>query len=189
MPVTVTIGTDEYDAYVAVEDVDSYANGSLTASAWDSLIPDDKARAIVTATRWIDSVCWKGEKIDPSQPLEWPRTVGNLRNIEQAAIVLAVLVAADPEVADKSMGLVVEAGAGVKRLKAGSVELEYFREMNFQVYKGRVDPFPAGVMRLVSAYTCAKRGGVWGSAGSTAWGTCRDSVTGERGKYRFTEPF
>jgi hypothetical protein len=44
MPTTVTINGNTYDAYVSVAEVDGYANGSLTADAWQALVADDKAR-------------------------------------------------------------------------------------------------------------------------------------------------
>src|SRR5690606_2106620 len=146
MPTTVEINGNTYDVYVSVAEVDTYAAGSLTADAWSALVADDKARVLVSVTRWIDSECWQGEKVDPAQPLAWPRTVGDIATIELAVTQLAVLVAANPTLPDQSMGLVtVAADGGTKRLKAGSVELEYFRALNFSVYgSGSVSPFPQG---------------------------------------------
>src|SRR5690606_7954585 len=104
MVATVTINGSTYDVYVSVAQVDEYANGSLTADAWQALVADDKARVLVSVTRWIDSQCWQGDKVDPAQPLAWPRTVGNIATIELAATQLAILLAANPELADQSMG-------------------------------------------------------------------------------------
>ena len=156
MPTTVEINGNTYDVYVSVADVDTYAAGSLTADAWQAMVADDKARVLVTVTRWIDSQCWQGEKVDPLQPLAWPRTIGDIATIELAATQLAVLLAANPELADQSMGLVTAAtDGGTKRLKAGSVEIEYFRKLNFSIYgNGAVSPFPAGIMGLIGSWLC-----------------------------------
>lgn len=192
MTTTVTINGEDYDVYASVEEVDRYANGSLTADAWQALTDDDKARVLVSVTRWIDSQCWQGEKIDPAQPLAWPRTVGALPVIEQAAIMLSILLAANPELMDQMTGATVSADGGTKRLKAGSVEIEYFRALNFTVYgsSGRLDPFPRNIMILIGQWLCANQGGsVWGFAGSTAYGTCEPSVTGRRNRFGFVEPF
>lgn len=191
MSTTVTINGNEYDVYVSVAEVDTYAAGSLTADAWSAMVADDKARVLVTVTRWIDSQCWQGEKVDPAQPLAWPRTVGDIATIESASVQLAILVAANPDVADKSMGLIIESGDGtIKTLKAGSVSIEYFRALNFSVYgSGSVSPFPAGIMGLIGAWLCANSGGsAWGASGSVAFGTCEPSVTGVRNRFGFVEP-
>lgn len=192
MPTTVDINGNTYDVYVSVAEVDEYANGSLTADAWQAMVADDKARVLVSVTRWIDSQCWQGEKVDPAQPLAWPRTIGDIATIELAATQLAILLAANPELADQSMGLVtVAADGGTKRLKAGSVEIEYFRKLQFTIYSsGAVSPFPAGIMRLIGAWLCANSGGsAWGASGSVAFGTCEPSVTGKRNRFGFVEPF
>lgn len=192
MTATVTINGTDYDVYVSVDRVDEYANGSLTADAWQALVADDKARVLVSVTRWIDSQCWQGDKVDPLQPLAWPRTLGNIATIEIAVTQLSILVAANPDLANQSMGLVAGAAdGGTKRLKAGSVEIEYFRKFDFIVFGGgRVSPFPAGIMSLIGDWLCANVGGsAWGSAGSKAYGTCEPSVTGRRNRFGFVEPF
>lgn len=191
MTTTVTINGNTYDVYVSVAQVDEYANGSLTADAWQALVADDKARVLVSVTRWIDSQCWKGEKVDSLQPLAWPRTIGDIATIELAATRLSVLLAANPELADQSMGLITASSdGGIKRLKAGSVELEYFRALNFTVYgSGRVSPFPDGIMSIVGKWLCDSTGSVWGLSGSASYGTCEPSVVGKRNRFGFVEPF
>lgn len=189
MPTTVTIGNDTYDTYVSVEQVDTYANGSLTADAWQAMVPDDKARVVVSVTRWIDSQCWKGERISDTQPLAWPRTVGNIATVEQAAIMLSVLVAANPEIIDQLTGATVATDGGIKRLAAGSVQIEYFRALNFSVYgAGRVEPFPRNIMSLIGAWLCATSGTSWAASGSLSTGTGAKSVVGRRGRFGFVEP-
>lgn len=190
MTQVVTINGVEYDTYVSVTQVDEYANGSLTAGAWEALTNDDKGRVIVSVTRWIDSQCWKGEKVDPDQPLAWPRTIGNYASIEVASIQLSLLLAANPDLANQSMGLVAAtADGGTKRLKAGSVEIEYFRKLDFTIFgNGMVSPFPVGIMRLIGDWLCDSRGGTWGGAGSKAFGTCEPSRVGTRNKFGYMEP-
>lgn len=192
---TITIGSDNYEAYVEVADVDSYANGSLNATAWDDLTEDDKGRAVVTATRWIDSQCWQGEKADPVQELAWPRIInGETVDVEPkialATELLSILTAANPELPDQMTGNVaVAADGGTKRLKAGSVEIEYFRKLNFTVYgNGTVAPFPQSVMSLIGAYLCSALGRAGGNAGSQSFGTCAESTVGRRGRFSFAGP-
>lgn len=191
MPTTVTINGNAYDTYVTTEQVDEYAGGSFSpnAAAWDALVADDKSRVVVSVTRWIDSECWQGEKADPDQPLAWPRTVGAIADVEQAAIMLSLLVAANPELPDQMTGAVVEtADGGTKRLKAGSVEIEYFRNLNFVVFgSGAIKPFPRNVMALLGRWLCDSSVASWGDAGSSSFGTCAPSVVGVKNKFGFTE--
>ena len=191
---TVTIGGNTYDTYVTVEQVDAYAGGSMNVAAWDALLPDDKGRAVVTATRWIDSQCWQGEKVDPDQPLKFPRTIDGVvipivPAIEQATILLAILTAANPELPDQMIGNVAaSADGGTKRLKAGSVEIEYFRNLSFAIYgNGSVAPFPSYIMSLIGDWLC-NRGGGLGNAGSISIGTCAPPVVGVRRKFGLNGP-
>lgn len=192
----ITISGNTYDTYVTVAEVDEHANGSLNAAAWEALIADDKGRAIVTATRWIDSQCWQGAKVDPDQPLEWPRVI-NEETIDvdpliaRATTLLAILTAANPELPDQMTGNVeTSADGGTKRLKAGSVEIEYFRNLSFIVYgNGSVSPFPRSVMNLLGAYLCSAIGTGAGNAGSYAFGTCAEPVVGTRGRWGVNRGF
>lgn len=189
----ITITGKTYEVYVTVDQVDEYANGSLNASAWEALLADDKGRAIVMATRWIDSQCWQGVKVDESQPLAWPRIINEVTVPipEQAAILLAILTAANPELPDQMTGNVeVSADGGTKRLKAGSVEIEYFRNLSFIIYGGgSVSPFPRSVMSLLGAYLCSATGSGLGFAGSLAYGTCAEPVIGVRGRWGVNRGF
>lgn len=193
MSETISINGKDYDAYVTVEAVDDYANGSMNASAWQALTEDDKGRAVVTSTRWIDSQCWQGAKVDDAQPLQFPRVIGEdtvLAPVEQACILLSILVAANPELADQMTGNVAPSTGETKRLKAGSVEIEYFRNLNFIIYgNGSVSPFPQSVMALIGKYLCAATGGAnWGNAGASSFGTCAPAHVGRKNPYGMAGP-
>ncbi|PYE89596.1 DnaT-like ssDNA-binding protein [Phyllobacterium leguminum] len=123
----VVIGGTSYDAYAAVADADAYLNGSVNAAAWVALSEDDKGRAIVTAVRVIDAQNWKGEKTEADNALAWPRTCQSDQTKLPAALVavtiqLAFAISQNPELA----GGASSGQGGTKRLKAGSVEIEYF---------------------------------------------------------------
>lgn len=186
---TVTISGNVYPVYVAPSDVDIYAGGSMTASAWEALVPDDKARAVVTVTRWIDSECWQGDKVDPAQPLAWPRTIGDyLSVIVQAAISLSILVAANPDLPDQLTGHTVPAtDGGTRILKAGTVTIEYFRNLNFLIGSG-VSPFPRNVMNMIAQWLCGSTG-LGTNSGSDSFDTCNDTYVGDRERFDFIWPF
>jgi hypothetical protein len=69
-------GTGQVDAnsYADVTDGDAYHEGHLYAAAWTGATVDDKAKALVMATRLIDSQCrFNGFRAHSSQALQWPR--------------------------------------------------------------------------------------------------------------------
>lgn len=160
---TVTIDSNDYDVYADVETADAYLAGDFGATLWRAETDaDQKARALVTATRILDRQNWVGEKTDPDQPLAWPRTGVDgydedttPQPIIDASIVLAKQIHAGSKVDDQAS---IE--SGIKRQKAGSVEVEYFIPTS--------DPtrLPTAVQELVAPWL-----GGTGLAGSIASGT------------------
>lgn len=168
---SVTIEGVEYETYASVADADAYYNADSNGESWRSADVDTKSRALVTATRWIDSQCWKGEKLDPAQPLEFPRTEGSIEAIVQASIMLAGMLVVDPTLWSTLSGATVAADGGTKRLKAGSVEIEYFRKLNFTVWGGGISIFPRNIMAMIGEWLCGASDGLASYAGSIAFGT------------------
>ena len=70
-------GTGKADAnsYAAVTDGDAYFEGHLYATSWTAASADNKAKALVFATRLIDAeVQFNGVRASDTQALQWPRT-------------------------------------------------------------------------------------------------------------------
>ena len=67
-------GKADANAYASVADGDAYHEGHLYASAWTAASADQKAAALVMATRLVDSVIqFHGVKASGAQALQWPR--------------------------------------------------------------------------------------------------------------------
>ena len=69
-------GTAKADAntYASVADGDAYHEGHLYATAWAAATPEQKAAALVMASRLIDSYYqFGGVKASMNQGLQWPR--------------------------------------------------------------------------------------------------------------------
>ena len=69
-------GTGKVDAnsYANVADGDAYFDGHLYASAWTAASTGNKEKALVFATRLIDSQCqFNGTRTTEAQALQWPR--------------------------------------------------------------------------------------------------------------------
>jgi len=91
-------GTGKADAnsYASVADGDSYHDGHLYASAWIAASADQKATALVMASRLIDAEYqFNGVRAVDSQALQWPRV--NCLDPDKAPFpVLTSLILADP---------------------------------------------------------------------------------------------
>jgi len=62
------------NAYANAADGDAYHDGHLYASAWTAATAGNKEKALVMATRLIDSQCqFSGMKTSETQALQWPR--------------------------------------------------------------------------------------------------------------------
>ena len=76
MAVTVvaTVGSATANSYLTVADADTLLNLRLGIDLWTAASTDDKGRALIMATRDIDSNRFHGYKVDSAQALEFPRS-------------------------------------------------------------------------------------------------------------------
>jgi len=143
----VTIGDNEHSIFGDAASANIYLEASPWAIAWeeaaaDATDPWRRERALVSASRQLSDVVWKGSPalpVDPrptpavgTQPLAFPRTGmtdcegvaiadGTPASIEIATYVLAAMSIDDAE------AFVPEADdGGIRRIEAGSVKIEYF---------------------------------------------------------------
>ena len=67
-------GLGNANAYADAADGDAYHDGHLYASAWTGAAADQKAAALVMATRLIDAEYqFGGTRVKTTQALQWPR--------------------------------------------------------------------------------------------------------------------
>lgn len=169
---TVNINSHPYNVYADIEDADLYIDASMSSAAdtWrDTTIttPVIKARGLVSATRWLDSVAWTGDKTATDQEHAFPRK--NLPDgvdsttlpsqFISACIELAMLLVDNPDTRTDLFS------PGTKAMRAGSVSLDFFRpEGDTQVQT----PFPANVMALISQWLGGSQNA---PAGALGYGT------------------
>ena len=89
-------GMADANAYANVADGNSYHNGHLYATAWTGATDDQKAVALVMASRLIDTEYqFNGLRSVDSQALQWPRV--NCLDPDKAPIpILTSLLLVDP---------------------------------------------------------------------------------------------
>lgn len=76
MTVTVvaTAGASNANSYLTVVAADDLANLYLGTLNWSTTSTDNKGRALIMATRYLDELSFIGEKAAATQALLWPRT-------------------------------------------------------------------------------------------------------------------
>lgn len=128
---TVDIGGNDYAVYADIDFADIYLAGdALRAARWVALDDEAKARNLVSATRLLQRLCWTDGAPDPSvDPV--------LEAIANATCLMAADIAAKPSTGDSA-----STATDVKRAKAGSAEVEFFR--NFDA-----DPLPAAAWAIL----------------------------------------
>lgn len=114
MPTLTINGVDAF-SYADIEYADDYLVFDPQYSGWASLSDDDKARYLVSATRFLDTLDWA----DPWKTQEAREAESR---IVQACVILAAMISRG-EADFVSTGTT---STGTKRLKAGSTEIEYF---------------------------------------------------------------
>lgn len=134
---TVTISSTDYDVYISQADANAYLAGQFTATAWRAETDEDqKDRAIISATRFIDRQLWQGEKTDAAQLHAFPRT--GLYYRDSGEEVDDALVPQEVIYATAELASIMLSGSDVQEnftpgnnltqsFKAGSVAISYFR--------------------------------------------------------------
>ncbi len=130
----VTIGGTVFEIYGTEADADNYMKARWGSETWIDADAADKRQTLVSATRMIDRENWLGQRTVSAQSLEFPRTGltdkdGNA--VDSATVPLAV-EEANYELAlallnDAAVQEADTTGSNVKRVKAGSAEVQFFR--------------------------------------------------------------
>lgn len=68
-----TLSGASANSYVTLAEADAYFETVPNSTTWDDKTDDQKNRAIISATRWIDSLNFYGDRCDAGQALKWPR--------------------------------------------------------------------------------------------------------------------
>lgn len=175
---TVTINTVTYDVYGTTVELSDYMGGKLSTTAFDTATDEDKDKAHVEATRWIDRERWQGTPTDlvTPQPLQHPR-VGLIDcngtpipddelalGICNGTFELVLLILQKPSVLTKG-----STGSNVKSAKAGSAKVDFFRPgVDASGQTSRV--FPTVAYKQVQCFLATGQG-----ASGAAFGTDQES--------------
>jgi hypothetical protein len=75
VPATIdaTLGGTTANSYVTLAESNAYFETSPDSSTWTNKSDDQKNRALISSTRWIDALTFYGARCTETQALSWPR--------------------------------------------------------------------------------------------------------------------
>lgn len=90
MPATInaTLSSASANSYVTLADANAYFETVPNSASWIDKTDDQKNRALISATRWIDTLNFYGDRCDAGQSLKWPRTNYEVDNITLTCTVI-----------------------------------------------------------------------------------------------------
>ena len=85
-----TLGGASANSYVTLADADAYFETTPDSTNWDDKTNDQKNRALISATRWIDALSFYGARCSETQALKWPREDYKVDGIELTCTLIPV---------------------------------------------------------------------------------------------------
>ena len=130
--INATLKSETANSYVTLAEANSYFETVPDSSTWTNKTDDQKNRALISATRWIDSFIFYGDRCDEDQALKFPRTNYQVdrveldcssipNNIKYAQYELARALAND---ADAITGTTGKEG-NISEAKLGDLEVKF----------------------------------------------------------------
>ncbi len=83
-----TLGGASANSYVTLADADAYFETVPDSTDWVGKTTDQKNRALISATRWIDVLSFYGKRCSETQALKWPRKEYEVDGIELACTLI-----------------------------------------------------------------------------------------------------
>jgi hypothetical protein len=77
-----TISGANANSFVTLDEANNYFATVPESSTWDDKTVDQKKRALISATRWIDSFVYFGDRCDQGQALKFPRNNYQVDDVE-----------------------------------------------------------------------------------------------------------
>lgn len=139
-----TVGGPESNSFITVARATEIADYDIIERVdWYVADPDDRIRALVTATRQLDTLPWVGLRATTTQALSWPRTDAIIngrtipsdeipREVEEATyeLALALLREAKAAVSTATSGDLIPGipNGQLQRVKLDVLEVEWRKE-------------------------------------------------------------
>jgi hypothetical protein len=154
-------------SYAAIEYADDYLVFDPSYAEWAALSDDDKARFLVSATRFLDTLNW-------AEPWSTQTAREAENKIVQACVILASMISRG----EADFVTTGSTYSGTKRLKAGSAEIEFFGPGSSSTTNGN-GTIPSQLWALLKEFLSGA-GGSLGGGGFLSFGTCGESNNRQR---------
>ena len=82
--ITATLSSASANSYVTLAEANTYFETVPDSSTWTNKTDDQKNRALIAATRWIDTFVFYGDRCDNGQALKFPRNNYKVDDVELA---------------------------------------------------------------------------------------------------------
>ena len=82
--INATVKGENANRYVTLAEANTYFETVPDSSTWTNKTDDQKNRALIAATRWIDSFVYYGDRCDDGQALKFPRNNYQVDGVELA---------------------------------------------------------------------------------------------------------
>ena len=130
--INATVKDANANSYVTLTEANTYFETVPDSSTWTNKTDDQKNRALISATRWIDSFVFYGDRCDDGQALKFPRNnyqVDGVElacstipiNIKYAQYELARALANDSEAMTGNVGT----DGNIEEVKLGDIQVKY----------------------------------------------------------------
>ena len=130
--INATIKDANANSYVTLAEANTYFETVPDSSTWTNKTDDQKNRSLISATRWIDSFVYYGDRCDDGQALKFPRNnyqVDGVElacstipvNIKYAQYELARALANDSEAMTGNVGT----DGNIEEVKLGDIQVKY----------------------------------------------------------------
>ena len=86
--INATLSSATANSYVTLAEANTYFETVPDSATWDDKTEDQKNRSLISATRWIDSLNFYGDRCDNDQALKWPRNNYHVDRVELVCNVI-----------------------------------------------------------------------------------------------------
>ena len=86
--INATLKSETANSYVTLAEADAYFETVPSSTQWDNKQDDKKNRALISATGWIDTLVFYGDRCDSGQALKWPRNNYHVDRVELTCSVI-----------------------------------------------------------------------------------------------------
>ena len=130
--INATVKDANANSYVTLTEANTYFETVPDSSTWTNKTDDQKNRALISATRWIDSFVYYGDRCDDGQALKFPRNNYQVDGVELACskipngikyaqYELARALANDSEAMTGNVGT----DGNIEEVKLGDIQVKY----------------------------------------------------------------